>query len=239
MKTSEAQAGAIMTPSKRNSYWLRSMIVTALIAVSTQGCSPSSSTSQDEKGSSAQVEGTEETKVEEASSQESEESESSGDAGEGGCPESSRENPIGGSGRVECSNWGIEVSEAVLVPNSQILDENMFNDTSEEKSWIVVSLNVVFKGQGIGDLDDVVSSYSFLLGSKNVTYEDNPPVNDGLSEIYGPDRYDASDPYSGGSVKLSLWFWVDNTDSDFVLALSIDEPYSETPNLWIDVASDR
>jgi hypothetical protein len=156
-----------------------------------------------------------------------------------GCQSSTREAPIGGDGLATCGDWDISVSEATLVDDFVVLDENMFNDVSDDKSWIVVTLDVTYNGEGVGDLDDALGYDPFLIGKNNVTYEDNAPILNGLEDVFGPLKYNASDPYSGGTAKLSMWFWVDKSDSDLVLALFVDDPYGEVPNLWVNVSEDR
>lgn len=163
----------------------------------------------------------------------------SSESAPGGCQSSSREEPIGGAGSVSCENWSLSVSEATLIPNQAIYDENQFNDVSDSKSWVVVTVKATYKGEGKGNLSDVVSSRSFLIGKNNLTYENDPPVNDGFEEEFGPDYLDAGDPYSGGTSIVSLWFWVENTDSDLLLALNVDNTYNNDPNVWVQVGASR
>jgi hypothetical protein len=193
------------------------------------GCSSGTSGNSDSKQVTESVSKTESDSKDDESAQQS----------GGSCSSSSREEPIGGNGSLSCGDWDIKVAEAVLVSNQVIYDENMFNDLSDSKSWVAVTVEATYKGDGLGDIGDVVPFSTFLIGKNNVAYEDDSPTGDGIFETFGPPRYDATDPYSGGTVKLSLWFWVDNSDSDLVLGMFIDDPYGNDPNAWVDVSADR
>jgi hypothetical protein len=75
------------------------------------------------------------------------------------------------------------------------------------------------------------------VGSKNLLYvaNDETPTFSELKDEFAPVPFDAPSPYSGGTVTISMWFWVDNDDSEFVLGLFVDDKDADEPNLWIDV----
>ena len=156
-----------------------------------------------------------------------------------GCPRSSKEEPLSNLSPVSCKNWDLRLSTATLVPNDVILQANMFNDVSDFKSWIVVEADLKYKGTGTGRIGDVISSSSSLVGSKNLIYRanDETPTFSELKDAFPPIPYNASSPYSGGVVTISMWFWVDNDDSDFVLGLFVGDKEADEPNLWIDVST--
>ena len=160
-------------------------------------------------------------------------------ANSGGCPKSSREKPLSNLEPISCTNWELKISTAKLVPNDVILQANPFNDVSDSKSWIVVEATLRYDGSETGRVSDAISSSSFLMGSKNVTYRanDRTPTFTNLQDEFAPIPYDASNPYSGGTVRISMWFWVDNDDKDFVLGLFVGDGDAEEPNVWINVST--
>lgn len=156
-----------------------------------------------------------------------------------GCPQSSREKPLSNLDVASCKNWNLKFGTATLVPNDVILQANMFNDVSDFKSWLVVEANLRYKGPDTGRISHAISSSAFLVGSKNLTYavNDKTPDFTRLKDEFAPIPYDASSPYSGGAVTISMWFWVDNDDSDFLLGLFVGDKKTDKPNLWIDVST--
>jgi len=162
-----------------------------------------------------------------------------GDTTSDGCPRSSKEEPLSNLSPISCKNWHLRLSTATLVPNDVILQANMFNDVSDFKSWIVVEADLKYKGAGTGRIGDVISSSSSLVGSKNLIYRanDETPTFSELKDAFPPIPHNASSPYSGGIVTISMWFWVDNDDSDFVLGLFVGDKEEDEPNLWIDVSA--
>ena len=162
-----------------------------------------------------------------------------GGSNSGGCPKSSREKPLSNLDPISCKNWELKISTAKLVPNDVILQANTFNDVSDLKSWIVVEAKLRYDGSETGRVSDAISSSSFLVGSKNITYtaNDQTPTFTNLKDEFAPIPYDASNPYSGGTVSISMWFWVDNDDTDFVLGLFVGDGDAEEPNVWIDVST--
>jgi uncharacterized protein YjbI with pentapeptide repeats len=162
-----------------------------------------------------------------------------GGATSDGCDQSSKEKPLSNLDVASCKNWDLKFGTATLVPNDVILQANMFNDVSDFKSWIVVEAYLRYKGTDTGRISDAISSSAFLVGSKNLTYaaNDKTPTFSELKDAFAPIPYNASSPYSGGTVKISMWFWVDNDDSNFLLGLFVGDKEADKPNLWIDVST--
>ena len=162
-----------------------------------------------------------------------------GGSNSGGCPKSSREKPLSNLDPISCKNWELKILTPKLVPNDVILQANPFNDVSDSKSWIVVEATLRYDGSETGRVSDAISSSSFLMGSKNVTYRanDQTPTFTNLQDNFAPIPYDAPNPYSGGMVSISMWFWVDNNDFDFVLGLSVGDGDADEPNVWINVST--
>ena len=162
-----------------------------------------------------------------------------GSSNSGGCPKSSREKPLSNLDPISCQNWDLSISTASLVPNGVILQANQFNDVSDFKSWIVVEATLRYKGSETGEISDAISP-TIMLGSKNAIYvaNDEKPTFSKLEDEFAPIPYKASNPYSGGSVSVSLWFWVDSDDSNFVLGFFVGDRDGDEPNVWIDVAGE-
>jgi hypothetical protein len=157
-----------------------------------------------------------------------------------GCPTSSKEEPLSNQATVRCTNWELGIETATVVPNDVILQANRFNDVSGFKSWFVVEATLLYDGPETGRISQVISSSSILVGKKNLTYTANweTPTFSDLKDMFAPIPFDASQPYSGGSVTVSMWFWVDSDDSDFTLGLVVSDPKADEPNVWIDVSTD-
>lgn len=163
-----------------------------------------------------------------------------GSSNAGGCPKSSKEEPLSNQTAVSCTNWELRIETATVVPNDVILQANMFNDVSDYKSWFVIEATLLYDGPETGRISQVISNSSKLVGRKNLIYTANweTPTFSELKDMFAPIPYDASQPYSGGSVTVSMWFWVDSDDLDFMLGLVVSDPEADEPNVWIDVSTD-
>ena len=163
-----------------------------------------------------------------------------GGSNAGGCPKSSKEEPLSSQSTVRCTNWELRIETATVVPNDVILQANRFNDVSDFKSWFVVEATLLYDGPETGRISQVISNSSKLVGRKNLIYTANweTPTFSELKDMFAPIPYDASQPYSGGSVTVSMWFWVDSDDLDFMLGLVVSDPEADEPNVWIDVSTD-
>ena len=163
-----------------------------------------------------------------------------GGSNAGGCPKSSKEEPLSSQSTVRCTNWELRIETATVVPNDVILQANRFNDVSDFKSWFVVEATLLYDGPETGRISQVISNSSKLVGRKNLIYTANweTPTFSELKDMFAPIPYDASQPYSGGSVTVSMWFWVDSDDLDFMLGLVVSDPEADEPNVWIDVSAD-
>ena len=146
-----------------------------------------------------------------------------GGSNAGGCPKSSKEEPLSSQSTVRCTNWELRIETATVVPNDVILQANRFNDVSDFKSWFVVEATLLYDGPETGRISQVISNSSKLVGRKNLIYTANweTPTFSELKDMFAPIPYDASQPYSGGSVTVSMWFWVDSDDLDFMLGLVV------------------
>ena len=163
-----------------------------------------------------------------------------GGSNAGGCPKSSKEEPLSSQSTVRCTNWELRIETATVVPNDVILQANMFNDVSDFKSWFVIEATLLYDGPETGRISQVISNRSKLVGRKNLIYTANweKPTFSELKDMFAPIPFDASQPYSGGSVTVSMWFWVDSDDLDFMLGLVVSDPEADEPNVWIDVSAD-
>lgn len=163
-----------------------------------------------------------------------------GGSNAGGCPKSSKEEPLSSQSTVRCTNWELRIETATVVPNDVILQANMFNDVSDYKSWFVIEATLLYDGPETGRISQVISNSSKLVGRKNLIYTANweTPTFSELKDMFAPIPFDASQPYSGGSVTVSMWFWVDSDDLDFMLGLVVSDPEADEPNVWIDVSTD-
>ena len=163
-----------------------------------------------------------------------------GSSNAGGCPKSSKEEPLSNQTAVSCTNWELRIETATVVPNDVILQANMFNDVSDFKSWFVIEATLLYDGPETGRISQVISNSSKLVGRKNLIYTANweKPTFSELKDMFAPIPFDASQPYSGGSVTVSMWFWVDSDDLDFMLGLVVSDPEADEPNVWIDVSTD-
>lgn len=152
------------------------------------------------------------------------------------CPQSSREAPIKSSSEIECGPWTLTISSQSLA-NDAVEQVHPWNDTSPNRTWIVVTVKAKFNGDGVGDLNDQVlwGNAMRLIGSSNTAYEDQVPSGNVMKFGFSPHRYDANDPYSGGEVSATCWFWTDNGDSNFVLALRLAKETGTVPNVWISL----
>lgn len=158
-----------------------------------------------------------------------------GNSDSSGCAPSTRENPL--IGGVVCKNWDLRIFTAELVPDDLILKANPYNDVSSSKSWIMVVADLGYKGEGTGSIGRAVAPMrSFIVGSKSKTYKvwDEEPTISDLEDRFPSKIFGSSDPYSGGTVTVAIWFWVDSDDSDFVFGLFVDSSADE-PNVWVKI----
>jgi len=152
------------------------------------------------------------------------------------CPQSTRELPIKSSGEIACGPWTLTISSQ-KIGNEVVEQIHPWNDTASDRSWIVVTVKAKFNGDGVGDLNDQVlwGNAMRLIGSSNTAYEDKVPTGNITKFGFSPHRYDANDPYSGGEVTATTWFWTNSDDSDFVLALRLAKELGNVPNVWISL----
>lgn len=155
------------------------------------------------------------------------------------CVESSQKKPIPSKTTVRCGDWELNVAEAVLVPNNAVKDASFVNETSDDKSWIVIPIEATYLGSGVGRRFDIANVTNYLVGSNGVGYQDKSGGTvdfEAFAEDFGPTPYNSPDPFSGGTIKVSQWFWVDNSDSEFKFLISSGDPFKKF-EVWFDVST--